>query len=157
MSKSKSKMSRLQRKGQQFSATPDVFGVKTLSDMADKIGVTLKSLIKQNPQIKDPNKIGAKQNIKLPIRKKSFVERNILGKKTGAPESIKIKGDKKYGTEDGALAKDFTYKKDAKGKVYEGMTQKEMSKLSKKAMGGKVQTEYRGGGAVDISNYKGQF
>ena len=150
-------MSQVQRKGQQFSATPDVFGVKTLSGMADKIGVTLKSLMKQNPQIKDPNKIGAKQDIKLPIRKKSFVERNILGKKTGAPESIKIKGDKKYRTEGGAKTKDFTYKEDAKGKVYEGMSQKEMSKLSKKAMGGKVQTEFRMGGKVDISNFKGQF
>jgi len=26
-----------------------------------------------------------------------------------------------------------------------------------KAMGGKIQTEYRGGGAVNLGNYKGQF
>ena len=27
----------------------------------------------------------------------------------------------------------------------------------KKAMGGKIQTEYRGGGMVNLGNYKGQF
>ena len=33
-----------------------------------------------------------------------------------------------------------------------------MSKnTNKKAMGGKIQTEYRGGGAVNLGNYKGQF
>ena len=30
-------------------------------------------------------------------------------------------------------------------------------KTKKKAMGGKIQTEYRGGGAVNLGNYKGQF
>jgi|TARA_X000001388_G_C2183847_1_gene104718 hypothetical protein len=157
MSKSKSKMAQVQREGQQFSATPKVLGVKTLSGVADKVGVTLQSLIKQNPNIKDPNKIGANQDIKLPIRKKTFVERNILGKKTGAPQSMKIKGDKKYQTEGGAKTKDFTYKKDAEGKVYEGMSKEQMSKLSKKAMGGKIQTEFRMGGKVNLGNYKGQF
>ena len=29
--------------------------------------------------------------------------------------------------------------------------------IGKKAMGGKVQTEYRGGGMVNLGNYKGQF
>ena len=29
--------------------------------------------------------------------------------------------------------------------------------IKKKAMGGKIQTEYRGGGAVNLGNYKGQF
>jgi hypothetical protein len=29
--------------------------------------------------------------------------------------------------------------------------------IKKKAMGGKVQTEYRGGGMVNLGNYKGQF
>jgi hypothetical protein len=29
--------------------------------------------------------------------------------------------------------------------------------IKKKAMGGKVQTEFRMGGKVDISNFKGQF
>ena len=30
-------------------------------------------------------------------------------------------------------------------------------KTNKKAMGGKIQTEYRGGGAVNLGNFKGQF
>ena len=29
--------------------------------------------------------------------------------------------------------------------------------IKKKAMGGKVQKEYRGGGMVNLGNYKGQF
>ena len=29
--------------------------------------------------------------------------------------------------------------------------------IGKKAMGGKVQTEYRGGGMVNLGNFKGQF
>ena len=29
--------------------------------------------------------------------------------------------------------------------------------IKKKAMGGKVQTEYRGGGMVNLGNFKGQF
>ena len=29
--------------------------------------------------------------------------------------------------------------------------------IDNKAMGGKIQTEYRGGGAVNLGNYKGQF
>jgi hypothetical protein len=29
--------------------------------------------------------------------------------------------------------------------------------VKRKAMGGKVQTEYRGGGMVNLGNYKGQF
>jgi len=33
----------------------------------------------------------------------------------------------------------------------------EAEKKNKKAMGGKIQTEYRGGGAVNLGNYKGQF
>ena len=30
-------------------------------------------------------------------------------------------------------------------------------KTNKKAMGGDLKTEYRGGGAVNLGNYKGQF
>ena len=33
----------------------------------------------------------------------------------------------------------------------------ESEKKNKKAAGGKIQTEYRGGGAVNLGNYKGQF
>ena len=29
--------------------------------------------------------------------------------------------------------------------------------IKKNAMGGKIQTEYRGGGMVNLGNYKGQF
>ena len=29
--------------------------------------------------------------------------------------------------------------------------------IDSKAMGGKIQTEYRGGGMVNLGNYKGQF
>jgi len=37
------------------------------------------------------------------------------------------------------------------------MSKEQMSKLSKKAMGGKIQTEFRMGGKVNLGNYKGQF
>ena len=33
----------------------------------------------------------------------------------------------------------------------------EAEKKNKKAMGGKIQTEYRGGGMVNLGKYKGQF
>mgnify|MGYP000474677467 FL=1 len=46
-----------------FSVSAGKFGNKssTLSDIADKLGVTLKSLKKENPQIKDLNKISKSQ------------------------------------------------------------------------------------------------
>ena len=134
-----------------FAITPKILGVKSLSKIAEKIGVSLKSLAKENPNIKDLNKIGKDQKINLPIRKKTFVERNILGKTT-APPSVTVK-DKKE-TEGFRVGKtplkDFTFKGDAKGRVYEGMTKKDMSKITlKKAMGGVMKN--RGG------TFKGTF
>ena len=137
---------------------PKVFGTKastldvnSLSQVADKLGIKLKSLEDMNPSIKDLNKIGKDQKINLPIRKKTFVEKNILGKKT-APSSVTVKGKKE--TEGFRIGKtplkDFTFKGDAKGRVYEGMTKKDMSKITlKKAMGGVMKN--RGG------TFKGTF
>jgi len=117
-----------------FSITPKILGVKSLSKIAEKIGVSLKSLAKENPSIKDLNKIGENQRIRLPIRKKSFIEKNILGKRT-APPSVKIKDTPKniiYKTKKGTTTKDVTYKKGSRGRVYEGMTKSDMKKLQPK-------------------------
>ena len=134
-----------------FGTKAGTLGVSSLSQVADKLGIKLKSLEESNPSIKDLNRIGKDQKINLPIRKKTFVERNILGKKT-APPSVTVK-DKKE-TEGFRVGKtplkDFTFKGDAKGRVYEGMTKKDMSKITlKKAMGGVMKN--RGG------TFKGTF
>ena len=76
-----------------FGTKAGTLGVSSLSQVADKLVIKLKSLEESNPSIKDLNKIGKDQKINLPIRKKTFVERNILGKTT-APPSVTVK-DKK--------------------------------------------------------------
>ena len=123
----------IRKKPTGFAITAKTLGVKSLSKIAEKLGVSLKSLKKENPNIKDLNKIGENQRIKLPIRKKSFVEKYILGKRT-APPSVKIKNTPKnvgYKTKKGVTTKDVTYKKDSQGTVYKGMTKSEMKKLQK--------------------------
>jgi len=128
------KKRKTKRKTTAFSITPKILGVKSLSKIAQKLGVSLKSLEKENPNIKDLNKIGENQRIILPIRKKSFVEKYILGKKT-APPSVKIKNTPKnigYKTKEGITTKDVTYKKGSRGRVYEGKTKSDMKKLSSK-------------------------
>ena len=67
----------------------------TLSGIAETLGVSLKSLEKENPQIKDLNKISAGQSINVPLRKQSFVERFILGDKNKpATRRVKTEGGK---------------------------------------------------------------
>tara|TARA_R100000808_G_C2122481_1_gene133476 strand:+ start:672 stop:1079 length:408 start_codon:yes stop_codon:yes gene_type:complete len=128
------KKRRIRKKPKGFAITAKILGVKNLSKIAEKLGISLKSLEKENPHIKDLNKIGENQRIKLPIRKKSFVEKYILGKRT-APPSVKIKNTPKnvgYKTKKGVTTEDVTYKKDSQGTVYKGMTESEMKKLQKK-------------------------
>ena len=40
---------------------------------------------------------------------------------------------------------------------FEELEKKYKGAIRKNAKGGKIQTEYRGGGAVNLGNYKGQF
>ena len=115
-------------------------GSDTLTGIADILGVTYKSLKKENPQIKDPNKISAGQKINVPLRTMTTVERFILGKKTGKPSTRTVKG---------ADGKDKTLavKKGAEGRVYEGVTKKDMREITlEKNRGGYI--DYRKGGMV---------
>ena len=115
-------------------------GSDTLTGIADILGVTYKSLKKENPQIKDPNKISAGQKINVPLRTMTTVERFILGKKTGKPSTrtvIDADGKKKT----------LAVKKGAEGKVYEGVTKKDMREITlEKNRGGYI--DYRKGGMV---------
>ena len=115
-----------------FSVKAGEFAEKssTLSDIANTLGITLKSLKKENPQIKDLNDIKKSQSINVPLRRQTFFEKNIAGKKT-KPSTRKVTTSK--GVEDLAV------KKGSEGKVYEGMTKKEMKAIS---------LDYRKGGMV---------
>jgi len=106
-----------------FGVLAGKFGDKssTLSDIANSLGVTLKSLKKENPQIKDLNKIRKNQRINIPLRRQTFFEKYIAGTKT-KPSTRKVKTSK--GPEELAV------KKGAEGKVYKDMTKKEMKAIS---------------------------
>ena len=109
-----------------FSVTAGKFGKNssTLSGIAKEIGVTLKSLEKENPKIKDLNKIKASQAINVPVRKRTFMEKYVLGSKN-SPKIVK----------DTRVTKDkekVVYKKGSQGKVYKGMTKADMKKIQMK-------------------------
>lgn len=116
-----------------FSVSAGKFGDKssTLSDIADKLGVTLKSLEKENPQIKDLNKISKSQKINVPLRRQTFFEKNIAGPKL-KPSTREVQtGDD--------TKESMAVKKGAEGKVYEGMSKKDMAAIT---------LDYRKGGMV---------
>ena len=114
-------------------------GSNTLTEIADKLGVTYKSLKKENPQIKDPNKIAAGQKINIPLRSMSSIERFILGDKT-KPSTRTVQGA------DGKK-KTLAVKKGAEGRVYEGVSNKDMREITlEKNRGGFI--DYRKGGMV---------
>mgnify|MGYP003142131510 FL=1 len=114
-------------------------GSDTLTGIADILGVTYKSLKKENPQIKDPNKISAGQKINVPLRTMTSVERFILGEKTGKPSTRTVQVDGKK--------KKLAVKKGAEGRVYEGVTKKDMREITlEKNRGGFI--DYRKGGMV---------
>jgi len=116
-----------------FSVSAGKFGNKssTLSDIADKLGVTLKSLEKENPQIKDLNKISKSQKINVPLRRQTFFEKHIAGPKLKPPTRDVVTGKNKKET--------MAVKKGAEGKVYEGMSKKDMAAIT---------LDYRVGGMV---------
>jgi len=109
-----------------FSVTAGKFGKNsgTLSGIAKEIGVTLKSLEKENPKIKDLNKIKASQAINVPVRKRTFMEKYILGSKN-SPKIVKdtrvTKNNEKV-----------VYKKNSQGEVYKGMSKADMKKIQMK-------------------------
>jgi LysM repeat protein len=132
--------SKLKTKETTFSVAAGKFGKgsNTLSGIADSLGVTLKSLQKENPQIKDANKISAGQKINVPLRKQTFVEQYILGDKV-KPATRRV--------EQGGKEKTLAVKRGAEGKVYEGMSKSDMAKITlKKNRGGFI--DYRKGGMV---------
>lgn len=103
----------------------------TLSDIADALNITLKSLEKENPQIKDLNKIRENQVINVPLRKQTFFEKYIAGKKTKPPT-------RRVQSFDGTAA-NLAVKKGAEGEVYEGMSKRDMSKITlEKKKGGMI-------------------
>ena len=109
-----------------FSVTAGKFGKNsnTLSGIAKEIGVTLKSLEKENPKIKDLNKIKASQPINVPVRKRTFMEKYVTGSKN-SPKIVK----------DTRVTKDkekVVYKKGSQGKVYKGMSTADMKKIQMK-------------------------
>jgi len=125
-----------------FSVAAGKFGKgsDTLTGIADILGVTYKSLKKENPQIEDPNKISAGQKINIPLRTMTSVERFILGKKTGKPSTRTV-------TDADGKKKTLAVKKGAEGRVYEGVTKKDMQEITlEKNRGGYV--DYRKGGMV---------
>ncbi len=106
-------------------------GSNTLSGIADILNITLKSLEKENPQIKDLNKIGQNQIINVPLRKQTFFEKFIAGEKT-KPSTRRVQ------SVDGTVAT-MAVKKGAEGKVYEGMSKKDMEKITlEKNKGGMI-------------------
>lgn len=96
-------------------------GSNTLSGIADALNITLKSLEKENPQIKDLNKISANQKINVTLRKQTFVEKFILGDKT-KPATRRVSQDGKN--------VDMAVKKGAEGPVYKGMSKADMAKIT---------------------------
>lgn len=126
-----------------FGVLAGKFGDKssTLSDIANSLGVTLKSLKKENPQIEDLNKIRKNQRVNIPVRRQTFFEKYIAGKKI-KPSTRKV--------ETSRGAEELAVKKGAEGRVYEGMSKAEMKAISNR----------RGGGAVMKSRggtFKGTF
>tara|TARA_R110000822_G_scaffold34931_1_gene98753 strand:- start:24 stop:512 length:489 start_codon:yes stop_codon:yes gene_type:complete len=119
-------------KEQKQSTKDAVFNVKagqfnkgTLSGIAEELGVTLKSLEKDNPKITDLNKIKDGQIIKVPVRKKTFFEKYIAGSKN-SPTVVKgIRTTNKKRQE-------VVYKKGSQGPVYKGMSVADMKKLQLK-------------------------
>lgn len=103
-------------------------GSNTLSGIADTLGVTLKSLEKENPQITDLNKISASQKINVPLRKQTFFEKYIAGSKTKPATRRVLRGDDKEET--------MAVKKGAEGPVYKGMSKKDMAKITLERSGG---------------------
>ena len=122
--------SRLKMPEKTFSVKAGKFGEgsNTLSGIAETLGVSLKSLEKENPQIKDLNKISAGQSINVPLRKQSFVEKFILGEKT-KPATRRVK------TESGK-EKTLAVKKGAEGPVYRGMSKADMAEIQMRERGG---------------------
>jgi len=133
------KLKKLKQKNKQktedanFSVSAGKFGDKssTLSDIANKLGITLKSLKKENPQIKDLNKISKNQKINVPLRRQTFFEKYIAGPKTKPPTREVVTGKDKKET--------MAVKKGAEGKVYKGMSKKDMAAIT---------LDYRVGGMV---------
>ena len=101
------------------------FGKNTLSGIAKELGLTLKSLEKDNPSITNLNKIKENQRIKVPLRKKTFFENYIAGKKNSPTlvKGIRTTGNKR---------EEVVYKKGVKGPVYKGMSKADMAKLQMK-------------------------
>ncbi len=133
--------SKLKMPKETFSVAAGKFGKgsNTLSGIADILGVTLKSLQKENPQIKDPNKISAGQKINVPLRKQTFVEKYVLGEKNKPSTRRVVRGDGKEDT--------MAVKKGAEGRVYEGMSKSDMAKITlERSRGGSI--DYRKGGMV---------
>tara|TARA_R110002020_G_scaffold47858_1_gene136719 strand:- start:6 stop:527 length:522 start_codon:yes stop_codon:yes gene_type:complete len=107
------------------------FGKGNLSGIAQELGLTLKSLEKDNPKIANLNKIKDGQNIKVPVRKKTFFEKYIAGTKNSPTVVKNIRTTDKP-------RKEVVYKKGVKGPVYKGMSQADMKKLQMKKRGGKI-------------------
>jgi len=122
--------SKLKMPEKTFSVKAGKFGEgsNTLSGIAETLGVSLKSLEKENPQIKDLNKISAGQSINVPLRKQSFVEKFILGDKN-KPATRRVK------TESGKEEK-LAVKKGAEGPVYRGMSKADMAEIQMREKGG---------------------
>jgi len=122
--------SKLKMPEKTFSVKAGKFGEgsNTLSGIAETLGVSLKSLEKENPQIKDLNKISAGQSINVPLRKQSFVEKFILGDKN-KPATRRVK------TESGK-EEELAVKKGAEGPVYRGMSKADMAEIQMRQSGG---------------------
>lgn len=122
--------SKLKKPETTFSVKAGKFGEgsNTLSGIAETLGVSLKSLEKENPQIKDLNKISAGQGINVPLRKQSFVEKFILGDKN-KPQTRTVK------TESGKK-ENLAVKRGAEGPVYRGMSESDMAKIQMRERGG---------------------
>lgn len=122
--------SKLKMPEKTFSVKAGEFGKgsNTLSGIAETLGVSLKSLEKENPQIKDLNKISAGQSINVPLRKQSFVEKFILGDKT-KPQTRTVK------TESGKK-ETLAVKRGAEGPVYRGMSKADMAEIQMRQDGG---------------------
>jgi len=125
----KAKEQKQNTKDATFFVEAGKFNKGNLSGIAKQLGVTLKSLERDNPRIANLNKIKAGQNIKVPVRKKTFFEKYIAGSRN-APKNIKS-----------LVASDnskVVAKKSAIGPVYKGMSQADMKKLQMKKRGGKI-------------------
>ena len=122
--------SKLKMPKETFSVKAGKFGKgsNTLSGIAEILGVSLKSLEKENPQIDELNKISAGQSINVPLRKQSFVEKFILGKET-KPATRRVKTE-------GGKEKTLAVKKGAEGPVYRGMSKADMAEIQMREKGG---------------------